>query len=388
MNGALAMNAATAAAEGFLAAVFTGAAVAWLFNNVLTRLRESPLKKVAPLGLLPLAALAGAAHAWAAFHDHARLGVPVWLGLGILLWCGFDAVREVRRNSGTTRWTVRTGLPSVRERELSAYIPRPVLRLLPLNRPGHLRWSRTELRPSTSRPAVPPVRMVFLADFHLHPFLNTDFVREAIRIALDSEPDVVLLGGDFASKRAQHGEAAALLRSFNWPENTYAVRGNHEFWTDPSYFARTLQEAGIQILTNEWRRVRTAAGAEMLLLGLEVPYVPLTSREEERLRAQVRTAEDEAGRLPRVALVHTPESYARAAAIGCDLVMGGHTHGGQVRLPLFGTTISSCSVPRQFVYGMGRINGTVTLTTNGLGAYYGIRWRCPPEVNEVVLQGG
>ncbi len=385
MSEALVWKIIAASAEGFLVAVFAGAVVVWLFNNVLTQLRESPLKKVAPPALLPLAALAGAGHGWAAFHDWPRLGLPAWAGLGILLWCGFDAWREAARNRAAACWELRTAIPAVRTDYMARQFPQPLLSALPLNRQGRLRWNRTELPVLSPQDPGKEVCIVFLADFHLHPFLNTAFFREAIRLALGSEPDIVLLGGDFATKRAQAGEAAELLRSFRWPENTFAVRGNHEFWTRPAFFRRALAEAGIRLLSNEHHRVRTAGGREVLIAGLEDPYIPLTARKEARLREAIAAEDAEGGRLPRIGFVHTPESYARAAAIGCDLVLGGHTHGGQVRLPVFGTTISSCPVPRRFVYGRASVNGTMTLTTNGLGAYYGIRWRCPPEISEVVL---
>lgn len=368
--------------EGFLSAVVAGAVVVLLFNKVLTRLRESPLKKLAPLALVPLAIAAGAGHGWALWHGFTTLPLVVPLGMIVLGLALLWFVRESREDRLFQRHRLRTGYPTLLPREAGGVIPAPLQKLLPVNHSGTVQWSRLDLPARAGKQSEAGSRILFLADFHLHPALNTAFIRAAIRQALDSRPDVVLLGGDFVTKRPQCEEAAALLKEFDWPAQTFAVRGNHDFWTRPDFFRRALMEAEITLLSNEALRVRTDSGTELIVVGIEDPYIPLTAREEERLRGRIKELDGD-GRLSRICIVHTPEAYELAARLDCDVVFGGHTHGGQVRLPLFGTTISSCPVQRRFAYGTTTLGRTRTVTTNGLGAYYGVRWRCPPEINEV-----
>ena len=85
-------------------------------------------------------------------------------------------------------------------------------------------------------------------------------------------------------------------------------------------------------------------------------------------------------------LIHNPKVYREAEKIGCDFCLAGHTHGGQIRLPFFGTTIAACSMEEQYTHGRGRLGSMVTLTSNGIGGFWPFRIKCPPEILEITLR--
>ena len=96
-----------------------------------------------------------------------------------------------------------------------------------------------------------------------------------------------------------------------------------------------------------------------------------------------RTAPDRFG----IAVMHSPDSAPETAALGYPLMVAGHTHGGQVRLPLVGALVTNCSMPRRLVSGLIRMGETVLHTSPGLGTskFAPFRFCCRPEATILEL---
>lgn len=366
--------------EGFLAGVFTGAVLVWFYNRWLSGLRESWIKKGLSLATLPLAVLAGIGHAAAVYTEAPRLLLPVAGGAVVMLLrvVGWWRARRLNRATERHRLTRRGGGINW------PHYPPPVrwaLRSLqPLNQVDELELARREVPIRGLHPDLDGLRLLFLTDFHVHPTLAESWFRTVNRHALERRPDLLLVGGDFVS-RAWHLPLARRLLAPLWKHpNVYAVRGNHDFWTRPSHMARELRRHGALLLSN--RHVVYARGdGRLALIGLEAPYIPLSRRGRRRLEEELPGPS-----IPRIALVHTPEVYPIARRLGCQLALGGHTHGGQIRLPFFGTTVASVAMIEQHVHGIGRMGAMTTWTSNGLGAFYPVRIGCPPQLVEVILR--
>ncbi|MCC5875289.1 MAG: metallophosphoesterase, partial [Candidatus Sumerlaeia bacterium] len=222
-------------------------------------------------------------------------------------------------------------------------------------------------------------RILFLTDFHVHPTLSEEYFGKIVEESLSLRPDLLLVGGDFVSRRWHLPLACRLLRPLWLHSAVYYVRGNHDFWTRPSYMVRELQRHGAQLLSNDHTKITRGEGA-FTLVGIEDPYIQLTPREKRRLLDSMPEA------LPRIGLVHTPEAYPFTRQLGCEFTLAGHTHGGQIRLPFFGTTVASVSQREEFLHGIGKMSEMTTWTSNGLGAFYPLRVNCPPQIVEVVLR--
>lgn len=151
-----------------------------------------------------------------------------------------------------------------------------------------------------------------------------------------------------------------------------AVRGRAE------ELVRLLVADGWQELTNSKRDV-DLGGLAVELLGLDDAHI---SRHD--LRVAPRTEPDRFG----IAVMHSPDSAAEAAALGYRLVVAGHTHGGQVRMPLVGALVTNSAMPARLVSGLMRMGTAVLHISPGLGTskYAPFRFLCPPEATLLQLE--
>jgi hypothetical protein len=367
-------------AESLLASIVAGAALVWFYNHFLSGMRESHVKKAAALGTLPLAVVAGVAHGLAIYWEFPRFAAIPWIGGGAIL------ARQilVRRRQGmlNAAWIkepLTIAEPGIRWKSL----PLPaqlILRVLgPINEVDRPQLLRREVPVEGLHPDLDGYKLVFLTDFHVHRWMRPAWYDAVVEASLSRNPDLVLLGGDFVSRRYCRRMAQDALRRLS-EEPIIAVRGNHDFWTDSRFFSKLVESWGGKVLTNDTYMVERGAG-RLLIVGLEDPYVPATPTRLSQLRNRVLAAG-----CPAIGLVHTPVAYPLAQHVGCTLALAGHTHGGQIRLPFFGTTVCSCPGKPEHLWGAGVAGRMETLTSNGIGAFYPLRFLCPPQVVEIVLR--
>ena len=232
--------------------------------------------------------------------------------------------------------------------------------------------------------------IALLSDFHYDPFFSEHPVHAAIGLVNNLRPDLVVLTGDFVSMPAfRESEAmyrtaasaadpcARLLGQIKAPHGLWAVLGNHDVFTDPDVVSNALHEQGIQILINQCAAIE-AAGARFWLAGVNDVVAGIADLDE-ALRL-VPNGE------PTVLLAHEPDYADDVTMYPVDLQLSGHSHGGQIRLPLLGAPYPPY-LGRKYVWGLYRI-GPLTLYTNpGLGTLsVPVRWNCPPEITLLTLR--
>jgi len=362
-------------AVAFLCAVALNAAFVWFYNRALSRMHESDLKKFVALCGLPLGTIAGALLAWRAPLSPVVLALA-GMGAGITLWYALVAMEHRRMARGARVERLRPAGDAVNWRKLSAWA-RPIMRApAPLNDVSTLRVITREVAVRGLPPAFDGYRIVHLTDIHIHKTLRDEWFRAVLDEAQAREPDVLLFGGDFISKWPFVPRVEEFFAGITAPDGVWFVRGNHDFWKSPQRLARLARRCGMRLLSNEGATI-SRDGRCISLVGLESPYVAVSQPERDAL-----------GRLPhpRVALVHNPEAFAEASALGCVLALAGHTHGGQVRLPLFGTTLSGTSAGPRLASGAARVGRMLAITSTGQGAFFPFRFLCPPELHVIVLR--
>lgn len=221
-------------------------------------------------------------------------------------------------------------------------------------------------------------RIAVLSDFHLHPFTTIHQVRAAVALANGLRPDLVVLLGDYvdASVEAIY-ELAPELADLNARFGVYGVLGNHDHWKGARIVRRALRDSGIAVLQNSGVPL-TIGQSELFLAGLESAWsgrpdidAALSSRRRE---------------VPTVLLVHEPDYADTSAADGrIGLQLSGHSHGGQIRLPLIGA-LELPSWGRLYDHGLYRLREMLLYTNRGIGLVdIPVRFNCPPEVTEVTL---
>jgi uncharacterized protein len=228
------------------------------------------------------------------------------------------------------------------------------------------------------------VRIAVLTDLHVgSPFNGIDQLRDLVARTNAARPDVVCVLGDVVIQGVIGGRfvapelIAAELNALRTPAGVLAVLGNHDGWLDHDRVQRALEHAGIRVIEEASERVNTPAGP-IWFAGISDLW---TGRHD--IGAALAGVADD-GR-PVILMTHNPDVFPQVPA-RVSLTLAGHTHGGQVRLPLLGTPI----VPSQFGarYAAGHVveAGRHMYVATGVGtSILPVRFRVPPAVVVLTL---
>jgi predicted MPP superfamily phosphohydrolase len=212
------------------------------------------------------------------------------------------------------------------------------------------------------------LRIVHLTDFHVHPAFSIEYYRDVMAAAAETEPDIAVLTGDFVTRAEAIPRLAQVLRPIA-RAGTYAVLGNHDYWSVPEEVRRVVTGNGLRLLTNE-THIATAAGKPVAVTGCDFPWGT-------RERAIPRQAPE----LLHVVLSHTPDNVYRLSACAADLVFSGHCHAGQIRVPVLGSLVVPSVYGRRFDHGHFVIHGTHLFVASGIGAASPpLRIYCQPDI--------
>ncbi len=220
-------------------------------------------------------------------------------------------------------------------------------------------------------------RLVHLSDIHHSPFTNLEHISRAVEISNELKPDMFVLTGDYVSHETEYiAPMAKVLGRLESEFGTFACLGNHDHWTDAEQVTSHLQDANIKVLNNEGFRFQ-ARNASFWLAGVDDYMVGQTD-----LPAALR------GSFPdemKMLLAHNPKILYRAARAGVDLMLSGHTHGGQVKIR--GDEKRILPRRRKFASGLYRRKETQVYITRGIGTVVlPVRYGCPPEISLIQLQ--
>jgi predicted MPP superfamily phosphohydrolase len=245
--------------------------------------------------------------------------------------------------------------------------------------------AQTEIRLGGLPEAFHGLRVAQLSDIHMDEFTEPFFVREAVNRINKLQPDLVLLTGDFVSDMPMGvafatgaaWQCANLLTGLNC-RHRYAVLGNHDVAVGSQPIIEALAANGIQLLHNAHTAFERD-GARLWLAGLDDPLLGRPDPDR-----AIPTAIRNVGGEPVVLLCHAPD-YAdslRTDSVGgaIDFMLSGHTHGGQVRLPLVGA-MQLPQLGRKYVHGHFRFGKMQLYVNRGLGTVgVPFRFDCPPEI--------
>jgi predicted MPP superfamily phosphohydrolase len=220
---------------------------------------------------------------------------------------------------------------------------------------------------------APHLRVVHVTDLHITEALPPDYYARVAREIAAQSPDLLIFTGDYLS----HLSRVPLLESWlaTLPHARYgsfAVLGNHDCWLDPEKVRDILTRAGITLLSGTCTTV-PVGGGELRLCGTEAPWGP----------ALTRSAIDSgaSGNSPLFVLSHAPDNVYPLRELGASAVFAGHTHGGQMRLPVVGSIIVPSKYGRRFDVGHFNVEGTHLFVSAGVGADEPpLRIYCPPEL--------
>jgi len=242
-------------------------------------------------------------------------------------------------------------------------------------------FSEVVLDINPERIAPGGINLVQISDIHSGPYVDGADLFGVMDRVTAMQPDLIVLTGDFVNREpAELEPALPALSCLAARGGVWAVLGNHDFWGDGATVAAMLEGIGIRMLRNEGTDIEID-GTRFHLAGVDdwkegEADLPLASR-------------DRTSGMLSILLSHCPQIIDEAADMGYDLVLSGHTHGMQVRLPIFR------HLARDFMHDShdhghsrhGEGGRTHLYITRGLGVVtLPWRYKCPPEVSCIQLR--
>jgi hypothetical protein len=224
------------------------------------------------------------------------------------------------------------------------------------------------------------LRVVQISDIHHGLFLPEPWLTEAVQQTNRLRPDIVVLTGDFVTySRANIEPAAEILSRLRARYGVLAVLGNHDFRVGADAVTAALRRKHIGVLRNKHIKVQFG-GSSLYVAGVD----------DYGYGADVRRA---VRGIPRdaatILLAHNPRIIHLASRHGVSLVLSGHTHGGQVNLPLLGTVYGRSPERLRYKIGWDRLGATQIYVSRGIGTIV-LPWRvrCPAEITHLELLPG
>ena len=268
---------------------------------------------------------------------------------------------------------------------------------------------RVEIPLTGLPPELDGLEIVQISDIHLSSYMSRGSVRRAVDMANDVGADLAVVTGDLVT--GVHDsvyDCVDEVRRLHAPLGVYGCNGNHEIYARAEDLAERLyQQAGMKMLRRE-NAIINYRGAQLNLIGVDYQRERMPSGRKVQMLANV--APLIRRDMPNILLSHNPNSFNRAAELGIELTLAGHTHGGQVQVEILDVSLSPARFITDYIAGLyhrpllmpdqpKRLGETIKLMPNapkGLAALYvnrglgtvgaPVRLGAPPEITHIVLR--
>jgi predicted MPP superfamily phosphohydrolase len=249
-------------------------------------------------------------------------------------------------------------------------------RLFPWNESMRIEFTEKEVPLERLPPRLDGLRIVHLSDLHFSGRVMPAFFHEVVRETNALDPDLLLLTGDICDKPKCIAWIREILSPLRARHGKFFILGNHDRRiSDIESLRREVTKSGFVDLGGRCDLL-SLHGEQVLLAGNELPWFGPPPQ----LDATV------AGL--RVLLSHSPDQVAWARRNAFDLMLSGHTHGGQVQFPLIGPVVCPSWYGVRYTCGLFRESPTVVHVSRGVSGLFPIRWNSQPEVSLLVLKAG
>ncbi|MGL4424136.1 MAG: metallophosphoesterase [Gemmataceae bacterium] len=236
-------------------------------------------------------------------------------------------------------------------------------------------YTETLLKLPHLPPAWDGLRIQLLSDFHFHGTPSELFFQAVIK-ELQSQPvpDLVVLAGDYLDSHQHHDWMERLLQPLRWREAGLAILGNHDAPYNPYRSREILAGLGYEVLSGQWQ-VRSIRGVPVVLAGHEGPWF--------KQIPDLSMAPSEPFRL---CVSHAPDPFYWAQKHHVNLMLCGHVHGGQIRVPVVGSIFIPSVYSRRFDEGIFQEGPTTMVVNRGLSGKEPLRFRCHAQVRTLILK--
>lgn len=250
--------------------------------------------------------------------------------------------------------------------------------------PQNLEVVQLEIKLPRLDPAFDGYRLVQFSDIHMGTGMTTERLTHIVNLVNEQNPDAIAITGDYVTA----GDITPLLpgiieplRKLQSKDGTFAILGNHDHWTDPDAIHEVIRQSGAVDLTNTTYTLRRG-DALFHLAGVD-DYWERKNRLDEVLA-------ELPGNNCAILLAHEPDFADISAATGrFDLQISGHSHGGQVRLPIINRPLTVPTYSTIYPMGQYQVGTMIQYTNRGVGTIApAVRFNCRPEITVFTLRAG
>jgi uncharacterized protein len=216
--------------------------------------------------------------------------------------------------------------------------------------------------------------ILHLSDLHFYGTPAREYYDAVVRRCVAAgPPDLLVISGDIIDGPQYLDWIEPILAPLKWNVAAFAILGNHDWWQDFDGVRKHLAALGMHVISNRWHAI-DVRGERLVAIGHEGPW----------FRPPPDLADGPDGF--RLLVSHTPDNIRWARRHGCRLMLSGHNHGGQIRLPLIGSMFVPSAYSRRYDMGTFHEPPTVLHVTRGLAGKEAVRFRCHPQVTRLTLR--
>lgn len=307
--------------------------------------------------------------------------IPCW-GFGILVFPAWLARKwEGRRPQQVVEITAQKyDVPAETGQSLKGEGREAFLVSLPLNETLQLEITHKTIQLPRWPSALSGMRIAHLSDLHFTGYIRKEYFEFACEKINEEKVDLIVITGDILDKRKCLKWIPDTLGKLSAKHGVYFVLGNHDrMHAEPlrQELNESLAACGLTHIGGAWRSL-TMNDCELIIAGNESPWFPPAP--------ELADCPARENGPPRVLLAHTPDVFPWAKENDFDLMLAGHTHGGQIRLPLYGPLVSPSLYGVAYSAGEFFFDPLFMHVSRGLSGQHPIRYDCPPEVSILVIQ--
>lgn len=254
-----------------------------------------------------------------------------------------------------------------------------VLLKLPMNEALCLDVREKTIEIPRLAPELDGLVIAHLSDLHFSGRIGRAFFDEVVKRTNAMQADLIAITGDIVDKAHCFPWIPETLGRLQARHGVYYVLGNHDKRVPVQTLRALLKAAGLIDMGGRWQTIEVR-GKQVLLAGNELPWFGPAA---DMSRC---TALDLDPPAFKIALVHTPDQYRWARRYEFDLMLAGHTHGGQVQLPIIGAVFAPSRHGVKYASGTFHEGATVLHVSQGVSSLLPLRWNCRPELAKLVLR--
>ncbi len=242
-------------------------------------------------------------------------------------------------------------------------------------------------------PELRGTTITLISDIHAGQYMDEKEMREYADVINSLESDIVCIPGDFVNFEAKDVHMLTnAFRDLKAKHGVYGSLGNHDFFQDVDYVAKAIvNESPVQLLRNDHRSI-DIKGKKLFMLGVDDTRGSGSNMETvlnyyTGLEAKLKQTDADFNSAPKILLCHKPYGFDSLAQKDIDLVLSGHTHGGQVVPVKFGNfNMSFAATVSKYIEGIYKIGKSNMYVSRGIGSVgLPIRLNCPPEITKITL---